>query len=200
MKLKVFAVIDTNVVISSLLSDSGFPAQVCNLINSGNIIPLFDERILDEYYNVLHYPKFKDKITERDSYDALYKMVSNGLLVNDVEKTKTELSDDDDIPFFEVKEYTEELNSRLVTGNSKHFPDDADIVSPQAMISIMNHLDRALEQMEKIWEFDTNYHESVAKLIEQYLTTSKYTSGKDLINEIFDTRSQKIKSSYFERD
>lgn len=53
MKLKAFAVIDTNVIISFLLSKSSFPALVCDLIGSGNIIPLFGERMLDEYYTIL---------------------------------------------------------------------------------------------------------------------------------------------------
>lgn len=200
MKLKAFAVIDTNVLISSLLSESGFPAQVCDLVDSGNIIPLFDERILDEYYRVLHYPKFKDKITECDAYDALYRIVNNGLLVNDVEQTKVELKDKDDVPFFEVKENTEELDSRLVTGNTKHFPDDKDIVSPQTMISVMTQLDKLLERMEKQWKYEMNYNQSVEELIKQQIAISKYTSGKELISEMFDTQSQKVKKSYFERD
>lgn len=199
MKLKAFAVIDTNVIISSLITESGFPAEVCDLIDSGNIIPLFDERMLDEYYRVMRYPKFKHKFTEQAANDALYTIVSNGLLVNDVEKTKIELKDKDDVPFFEVKESTEELDSRLVTGNKKHFPDDRDIVTPQTMLSVMNQVDKMLERMEKQYSFDKGYHESVTKLIEQYIATPKYTSGKELIGEMFDTKTHKVKEAFFEK-
>lgn len=198
MKLKAFAVIDTNVIVSSMISETGFPAQIFVLIEQGNIIPLFDERILDEYYRVLHYPKFKDKITERDAYDALYRLVNNGLLVNDVEQTKVELIDKDDVPFFEVKESSEELDSRLVTGNTKHFPDDKNIVSPQTMISVMTQFDKLLERMEKQWKYEMNYNQSVEELIKQQIATSKYTPGKELIDEMFDSEEKKIKRAFFE--
>lgn len=58
MKFKAFAVIDTNVLISSVLTPGGFPSRVFDLVGSGNIIPIFDERMLYEHYRVLCYPKF----------------------------------------------------------------------------------------------------------------------------------------------
>ncbi len=54
-------VIDTNVLISALLSKHSDAAtvQVLNAVFDGTIIPVFNDEILAEYDNVLHRPKFK---------------------------------------------------------------------------------------------------------------------------------------------
>ena len=54
-------VIDTNVLISALLSKHSDAAtvQVLNAVFDGTIIPVFNDEILAEYYNVLHSTKFK---------------------------------------------------------------------------------------------------------------------------------------------
>ena len=44
MKIKVFAVIDTNVLISAVISRSGFTQDVVQLIKCSNIIPIYDFR------------------------------------------------------------------------------------------------------------------------------------------------------------
>ncbi len=117
MRIRVFAVIDTNVIVSSIISDCGFPAQVVRLTQDGNIIPIFDGRILDEYYHVLHYPKFH--FSEQIIYNTLRRIVENGIFINDVEQARIELKDKGDIPFFEVKESSQDLDSYLVTGISR---------------------------------------------------------------------------------
>lgn len=195
MKIKVFAVIDTNVVVSSIISESGFPAQVIGLIEKGNIIPIFDERMLDEYYKVLNYSKFEGRISEQSKYEALYTIVNNGILFNDVEQVKIELRDKDNVPFFEVKEITDEPDSYLVTGNIKDFP-----VTPQVMILIMYQFDKLLERMEKQRNYETDYNQSIEELIKQQIAASKYTYGKEQINKIFDSNTQTIKKSFFEKD
>lgn len=51
------AVLDTNVIISALLS-SGPPSQLVPAWQSGRIRPIVSASILDEYIRVLAYPKF----------------------------------------------------------------------------------------------------------------------------------------------
>ena len=55
-----YAVIDTNVLVSALLSRFGDSSTVVvrNYILEGTIIPLYNEEILQEYLSVLHRPKF----------------------------------------------------------------------------------------------------------------------------------------------
>ncbi len=190
MKLKAFAVIDTNVLVSGLLSD-GPPNEVISLVNSQNIIPLFDERMLSEYADVLN-RKDKFDIPQQIVYNTVYRIVDNGILVNDVEKTKIELRDRKDIPFFEVKESSKEFSPHLVTGNISDFPKSRTTVEPAVMLGIMENLD---------WWTTAGLREDIDydKIVDDYknaqLATSKYTSGKELINDLFDQESKTINLS-----
>lgn len=196
MKIKSFAIIDTNVLISAAISRSGFPQDIVDYIGDGNIVPIFDKRILTEYYNVFNYDKFKNANMEMplfdnsDVYDILFDVVNNGILCNDVKSVKNFFIDKNDIPFFEVKVSSEELNSYLITGNLKHFPKSDTIVTPKEMISILNYLDKFLSN-------DINYADTINQLIDKELIGPKYASGKKLLNEIFDEKTKMIKSSFF---
>lgn len=185
MKLKSFAVIDTNVIISSLMSDS-YPRQTLNLVETQNIIPIFDNRMLKEYYDVLNRDKFH--FSSQTIYDTMYVIVDNGILINDVEQAKAKFSDRTDIPFFEVKESSEELDSYLVTGNKKHFPESSSTVTPKELLNIM-------EKLDKWVAVDFDYEKNIEEIKQMQTSTSKYTSGKDLIDDIFDTNNKTINPS-----
>ena len=57
----VYAVIDTNILVSSRISKNPLAATVKVVANvfQNRIIPVFNEEILSEYYEVLHRPKFR---------------------------------------------------------------------------------------------------------------------------------------------
>lgn len=189
MKTKAFAVIDTNVIVSGILSD-GFPENVLELIDSQNIIPIFDNRMLIEYHDVLSRQKFH--IPQETVYDTLYRMVNNGIMINDIEQTKIELRDRKDIPFFEVKENSSEFAPYLVTGNQKHFPVSPTTVNPREMLDIMEKL----EWWTTIGlKDDVDYENVINEFKNKQLATSKYTAGKDIINDLFDTKCKSINSS-----
>lgn len=194
MKIKVFAVIDTNVLISAAITKKGFPQDILELIKNGNINPIYDKRILCEYYQVFHYDKFKKEnkafFKESDVYDILYNVVSNGAFINNIDTVKETLKDNKDIPFFEVKMSSEELGTYLVTGNTKHFPDSDTIVTPKEMISIMNYL-------EKFVFKDKDYEQNIQQLKEDIIKTNKYESGINLLDKIFDVKEKKIKEDFF---
>lgn len=54
--MKYMVVIDTNVLISALLSkhDDAATVQILNAVFDGIIIPVYNTEIIDEYDNVLH--------------------------------------------------------------------------------------------------------------------------------------------------
>ena len=60
MKDKIFAVIDTNVIVSALLSSNleSNPVKVFRAILQERIVPLYNDEILEEYKSVLSRPKF----------------------------------------------------------------------------------------------------------------------------------------------
>ena len=110
-------VLDTNVLVSGLLSPQGAPAAVLRCILSGSALVCFDERILSEYRSVLARSKF--------GFDAT--QVANLLefLEAHGEPTLTPplnlpLPDPSDGMFIEVAIASDA--DCLVTGNLKHFP------------------------------------------------------------------------------
>ena len=51
-------VVDTNVLVASLINPHGSPAGVLNCILSSRVYPCFDARIIDQYERVLQRPRF----------------------------------------------------------------------------------------------------------------------------------------------
>ena len=51
-------VVDTNVLVSGLLSPHGPPGRMVDGIVAEELVVLFDDRILDEYRDVLGSPRF----------------------------------------------------------------------------------------------------------------------------------------------
>ncbi len=129
-------VIDTNVLISALLSKHSDAAtvQVLNAVFDGTIIPVFNDEILAEYDNVLHRPKFK--FSDTNIQLLLDTIKSYGVFVKQL-ITNEILPDPKDLVFYEVVMAKQDENAYLVTGNSKHFPKKPCIVTPNELLDIM---------------------------------------------------------------
>ena len=58
--MKIYAVIDTNVIVSALLShyDDAATVRIIRKIIVGDIVPVFNDDILNEYSEVLNRSKF----------------------------------------------------------------------------------------------------------------------------------------------
>ena len=130
----IYAVIDTNVIVSALLSphnDSG-TAVIRNYLLEGKIIPLYNEEIFQEYQDVLHRSKFHfpEALIDR-IIDAISQM---GIMLD---RTKTEeiFTDPKDVVFYEVA--LSKKGSYLVTGNTKHFPSTPIVVTPAELLRII---------------------------------------------------------------
>lgn len=112
-------VLDTNVLVSGLLSPYGPPATVVDLVGSGALRVCFDGRILEEYSDVLARPRLG--LESADVETVLARLTSNGIRVAP-RPVDTVLPDPDDQPFLEVALAAEA--DYLVTGNQRHFPAD----------------------------------------------------------------------------
>lgn len=134
--MKFYAVYDTNVLISSLLSKHADSAtvKVVDAISSGQVIPLFNQEILDEYDEVLHRARFS---FSEEKVQKVLKMIRQfGLEVNP-SPTGEILPDMDDLVFFEVVMEKSD-DAYLITGNLKHYPSREFIVTPAEMMSIIS--------------------------------------------------------------
>ena len=138
MGSKVFAVIDTNVIVSALISKNpeSSPLLVLAHVYSGTITPVFNAEIIQEYRDVLSRKKFH--LNPLDIEDALLVIQDYGLNVERTEVKDEVFSDPNDIVFYEVKMSKEE--TYLVTGNIKHFPKKPFVVTPREMVEIIDGL------------------------------------------------------------
>ena len=131
------AVIDTNVLVSALISNHSDAAtvQLMERLIMGDIIPVYSAEIMKEYRNVLGRKKFKfDSDLVKN---ILYFIKEHGILVKPT-ATGIILPDIKDLPFFEVVMDRRDEGAYLVTGNLKHFPQEPFIVSPRQLLDIVD--------------------------------------------------------------
>ncbi len=132
----VYAVIDTNVFVSALLTKTQDVAtvQVFNAIADGRITPLYHKDILKEYKEVLSRPKFK---FSRSAVKAVIDSIVECGIEVFPKPTGEIFVDVDDLVFYEVVMEKRKDNSYLVTGNKKHYPIRDFIVTPAEMMKIL---------------------------------------------------------------
>ena len=138
MDTKIYAVIDTNVLVSALFSISGHsnPSIIIRKIIDGVITPLYNEEILAEYEEVLNRDKFPFRKADIDWIISTF--IDYGILLSRTAVSDEEFTDRDDIVFYEVALSKED--SFLVTGNIKHFPKKPFIVTPAEMLAIIDEM------------------------------------------------------------
>jgi len=131
-----YVVIDANVLISALLSKNSDAAtvKVLRAIFDGRIVPLYHNKILDEYNEVLHREKFHFK--ESSIQMALTAVKEFGMEVFP-QPTGEILVDMDDLIFYEAAMDKRDDDAYLVTGNKKHYPIRDFIVTPAEMMEII---------------------------------------------------------------
>ena len=118
------AVIDTNVLVSALLVPGSKPAKVLELALNRKFVPCFDDKVLQEYEDVLFRPKFP--FSEEDIENLLDQLREVGFFVAPT-PLDVPLADETDRKFYEVAKYCDAV---LITGNLKHFPKEPGIVTP----------------------------------------------------------------------
>ena len=132
---RIYAVIDTNVRVSALFSnhENSNPEIVINQVLEGNITPLVNASILQEYREVLSRPKFNFSESLISAfYDAFLEL---GIDTETEQLDSSVFPDKDDVVFYEVKMAVED--SYLVTGNIKHFPKNPLVVTPAQMVAVL---------------------------------------------------------------
>ena len=112
--------LDTNVLVSGLLSPFGPPGEIVRMVSSGSVVLCLDARILSEYEDVLARPRFG---FDPDSVSALIDFIDARSVVVASRPLEVRLPDVDDEPFLEVA--TACGADCLVTGNLVHFPPEA---------------------------------------------------------------------------
>ena len=130
----IYAVIDTNVLVSALLTSHADSAtvMVMNAVINGDITPMYNEEILKEYEEVLSRKKFRFSKSLIKQYLNFFSSV--GIASERVRSTE-DFPDPKDVVFYEVALSQED--AFLVTGNTKHFPKTPIVVTPAEMLNIL---------------------------------------------------------------
>ena len=117
-------VVDTNIIISSVISASGNPAAIMELVSERAIQVYYNDEILDEYKRVLAYERLK--IESEKQAEIIEKIKEVGISINP-KTSNVSLPDESDRIFYDTAQTAEAI---LITGNIKHYPNEPFIMAP----------------------------------------------------------------------
>ena len=127
-------VLDTNVLVSGMLTVDNPPGRIVDLLRAGKIQLQVDERIISEYEGVLSRPKFHRffSVFEKDLIMDFIRADSEWHVCT---KIVDGLPDPKDACFLEV---AHEARVALVTGNGRHYPEElrsgVEVLSPREFV------------------------------------------------------------------
>ena len=127
-------VLDTNVLVSGMLTVDNPPGRIVDLLRAGKIQLQVDERIISEYEGVLSRPKFHRffSVFEKDLIMDFIRADSEWHVCT---KIVDGLPDSKDACFLEV---AHESRVSLVTGNGRHYPEElrsgVEVLSPREFV------------------------------------------------------------------
>ena len=116
-------VLDTNILVSSLWTESGNASAIIKLMPRF-VLPYHNAQILSEYAEVLSRPKFSFTADKRESLLSVIRLFGVEFLPN---KSAEVMIDEDDRIFYDT---AKDSGSILITGNVKHYPTKPFIMTP----------------------------------------------------------------------
>lgn len=111
-------VIDTNIIVSALLSSESRAFQLLSDILDGKYTILISDEIYQEYQDVLYRDKF---CFDNEIICFLLNWFKENAVWIQVLETNTPMLDEDDRAFYDL---AKSCKAKLVTGNIKHYPVD----------------------------------------------------------------------------
>lgn len=111
-------VVDTNIIVSALLSSESKAFQLLSDVLDGKYIVLISEEIFKEYEDVLSRDKFG---FDSDIINFLLSWFRENAVWIEVSESDTPMKDKKDRVFYDL---AKSCKARLVTGNIKHYPVD----------------------------------------------------------------------------
>lgn len=111
-------VIDTNIIVSALLSEDSKAFKVLSDALDGKYTVLISEEIFQEYQDVLHRDKFG---FDEEIINFLLAWFRKNAIWIEVSKSNISMKDEKDRVFYDL---AKSCKARLVTGNIKHYPVD----------------------------------------------------------------------------
>ena len=124
-------------LVSGLLSPTGPPAWLLELVLAQELACVVDPRILAEYRDVLHRAELK---LPRNAVATLLEAIETSAVHVTPRPLPIALPDPDDEPFLACATFSDAV---LVTGNARHFPakarGDTRVWSPRELIDFLRN-------------------------------------------------------------
>ena len=137
--MKYYAVIDTNVVVSSMLNPNSVPGTIMKFVATGLIVPFINDEILNEYIEVISREEFSFK---KEVIEGTLHLFQEQALKVDRTTAEEQFVDKKDIVFYEITlTGRKNTNALLVTGNLKKKKKKPFVVSPREMLTIIEEQD-----------------------------------------------------------
>jgi putative PIN family toxin of toxin-antitoxin system len=123
-------VIDTNVIVSALLSPLGNPAKIHKIFLAGLLTFVYSSDILDEYQDVLSRPRLK---IPADEIEIVFSAIKQyGELTEPLPSTD-DMVDESDRIFYDA---AKSAGAYLITGNMRHYPQESFILTPKEFLDL----------------------------------------------------------------
>jgi len=119
-----YVVLDTNILVSALLSPKGNPAKILKMFLTGALSLVFSANIFEEYQDVLKRPRLC--IPEDDVNMVLTAIREYGKQI-DPDISTNKMIDENDRVFYDT---AKSAGAYLITGNTKHYPQESFILTP----------------------------------------------------------------------
>jgi putative PIN family toxin of toxin-antitoxin system len=127
---KTHVVLDTNILVSALLSPLGNPAKIYRMFIMEILKLAYSTEILDEYRDVLFRPRLRIPIKEAEKVlEAIQEYGER----TEPPPSAHDMIDEDDRIFYDT---AKSAGACLVTGNTKHYPNESFIMTPAEFLSL----------------------------------------------------------------
>jgi putative PIN family toxin of toxin-antitoxin system len=123
-------VLDTNILVSALLSPTGNPAKIYKMFLTGALPLVFSAGIFEEYQDVLHRPRLH--IPSDDADTILAAVRQYGEEIAPVPSADAMIDEDDRIFYDTAKS----AGAYLITGNTKHYPHESFVLTPAEFLEL----------------------------------------------------------------
>ncbi len=130
-------IIDTNVIISALLTNNTDSStfKVLKLFFDNEIVLYYSEQIMNEYFEVLSRKKFN---FDENLIESIREAIEKFGIEITPENKDVLMIDIKDKPFYELVMDEQIDDAKLVTGNIKHFPIQTNIMTPSQFMEMYN--------------------------------------------------------------
>ena len=125
-------VIDSNVLVSGLISSKGNPAQIINALKANQFNIFYNAEIMAEYEEVLNRERFGFK---KDDINELLNLIAEMGTPILAEKSTFPFADADDRIFYDVAIAS---GAYVITGNTDDFPNEPFIIKPKDFMDMLN--------------------------------------------------------------